>query len=56
VCPGQNLVLLCTSTFLATLLEHLDHALVHPRDLDPDAVPGVISPFAVRFATTPRPT
>ncbi|HWN29531.1 MAG TPA: cytochrome P450 [Actinomycetospora sp.] len=55
VCPGQNLVLLCTSTFLATLLEHHAHALVHPRDLDPDAVPGVISPFAVRFATTPRP-
>jgi cytochrome P450 len=54
VCPGQNLVLLSTSTFLATLLEHLDHALVHPSGLDPDAVPGVISPFAVRFRTTRR--
>lgn len=54
VCPGQNLVLLTTSTFLATLLEHHDHALVHPRRLDPTAVPGVISPFGVRFRTTTR--
>jgi cytochrome P450 len=55
VCPGQNLVLLTASTFLATLLEHHDHALRHPRALDPAQVPGVISPFAVRFLTTPRP-
>jgi cytochrome P450 len=54
VCPGQNLVLLTAGTFLATLLEHHDHALAHPGALDPDAVPGVISPFAVRFRTTTR--
>lgn len=54
VCPGQNLVLLTTSTFLASLLEHHDHALVHPRHLDPAAVPGVISPFHVRFRTATR--
>jgi cytochrome P450 len=55
VCPGQNLVLLTTSVFLATLLEHHDHALVHPQPLDPAALPGVISPFAVRFDTTTLP-
>lgn len=54
VCPGQNLVLLTTSTFLATLLEHHDHALEHPASLDPDHVPGVVSPFRVRFRTTGR--
>ncbi|GAA4893477.1 cytochrome P450 [Actinomycetospora straminea] len=54
VCPGQNLVLLTTSTFLATLLEHHDHALEHPASLDPDRVPGVVSPFRVRFRTSPR--
>ena len=52
VCPGQNLVLLATSTFLATLLEHHEHALAHPRRLDPAHLPGVISPFRVRFRTT----
>ncbi|WP_133251797.1 cytochrome P450 [Actinomycetospora cinnamomea] len=54
VCPGQNLVLLTASTFLATLLEHHDHALTHPRALDPAYVPGVISPFRVRFRTRAR--
>lgn len=54
VCPGQNLVLLTASTFLATLLEHHDHALTHPRSLDPSGVPGVISPFRVRFRTMAR--
>jgi cytochrome P450 len=56
VCPGQNLVLLTTSAFLATLLEHQDHALTHPTRLDPAAVPGVVSPFRVRFHTEPRRT
>ncbi|MEJ2864330.1 cytochrome P450 [Actinomycetospora flava] len=54
VCPGQNLVLLTASTFLATLLEHHEHERVHPRRLDPTRLPGVISPFRVRFRTTSR--
>jgi cytochrome P450 len=54
VCPGQNLVLLTASTFLATLLEHHEHALLHPQALDPARLPGVVSPFRVRFRTTPR--
>lgn len=54
VCPGQNLVLLMTSTYLATLLEHHDHSPTHPTHLDPRAVPAVISPFHLRFTTTPR--
>jgi len=55
VCPGQNLVLLTTSTFLACLLEAHDFRFLGPDRLDPDRpLPATLSPYAVRFAGTTR--
>jgi cytochrome P450 len=55
-CPGQDLVLLMTSTWLAALLGGHDVALRH-RDapLDPTNLPASLSPFATAFALTARP-
>jgi cytochrome P450 len=52
-CPGQDLVLLMTSTWLAALLAHHDVALRH-RDapLDPTSLPASLSPFATAFTLT----
>lgn len=54
-CPGQDLVLLMTSTWLAALLGNHDVAL-RDRDapLDPAALPASLSPFATGFALTAR--
>jgi cytochrome P450 len=55
VCPGQNLVLLTTSTMVAALLEHLDLEL-DPRDrLRGDRpLPSVLSPFDLAFTARRR--
>jgi cytochrome P450 len=49
VCPGQNLVLLMTSTFMAGLLERLD--LDRPAPWQPSAVPPSLNPFTLVFRT-----
>jgi cytochrome P450 len=55
VCPGQDLVLLTTSTFLACLLQSHEFRLLGPDRLDPSrALPATLSPFDVRFAVTGR--
>jgi cytochrome P450 len=55
VCPGQNLVLLTTSTFLAVLLDTHEFRLLGPDRLDADhPMPATLSPYAIRFAASPR--
>ena len=55
VCPGQDLVLLTTSTFLACLLRSHEFRLLGPDRLGPDRpLPATLSPFATRFAVSPR--
>jgi cytochrome P450 len=55
VCPGQDLVLLTTSTFLACLLKTHEFRLLGPDRLGPDRrLPATLSPFGVRFAVTGR--
>ncbi|WP_052665647.1 cytochrome P450 [Nitriliruptor alkaliphilus] len=57
VCPGQNLVLLTTSTMVAALLEQLDVEL-EPADRlrDDQRMPSVLSPFDLAFTTRRRTT
>lgn len=51
-CPGQNVVLLSASTFLATLLEHTALQLDDPDRLrGPLGLPGTLDPFTLRFVT-----
>jgi cytochrome P450 len=55
VCPGQNLVLLTTSTMVAALLEHLDVELDPADRLRGDQpMPSVLSPFDLAFRTRRR--
>lgn len=55
MCPGRNLVLLTTSTMLAQLLAEHDFELDPPGRLDPgNPLPGTLSPYHLRFATTGR--
>jgi cytochrome P450 len=55
VCPGQNLVLLTTSTMAAALLERFDLALDPADRLRGDQpMPSVLSPFDLAFAVRPR--
>lgn len=55
-CPGQDLVLLMTSTWLAALLAHHDVELLHREaPLDPTNLPASLSPFASAFTLTDRP-
>jgi cytochrome P450 len=50
VCPGQNLVMLTGSSFLATLLDKHDYQLQHPRRLNPARpLPVTFSPYRLRF-------
>ena len=57
VCPGQNLVLLLTSTMLASLLEDRDYRLLPSDRLDPAApLPSILDPFGLRFGLVSRPT
>src|SRR5690606_14595372 len=55
VCPGQNLVLLTTSTMVAALLERLDVTLDPADRLRGDRpLPSVLSPFDLAFRTQAR--
>lgn len=55
VCPGQNLVLLTTSTMVASLLERLELTLDPADRLRTDRpLPSVLSPFDLAFTATPR--
>ncbi|MTV27159.1 cytochrome P450 [Nitriliruptoraceae bacterium ZYF776] len=50
VCPGRHLVLLTTSTFLATLLDRLEVRLPDGGRLDRDGrLPSVLDPFHLAF-------
>lgn len=53
-CPGQDLVLLLTSTWLAALLTHRDVAPHRPGTLDLAALPASLSPFTTALALGPR--
>jgi hypothetical protein len=54
MCPGRNLVLLTTSTFLATLLSKLDLQLDPPDWLGSSGeLPATLSPYHLRFAASP---
>ncbi|GAB2831634.1 cytochrome P450 [Streptomyces daliensis] len=49
-CPGENLVLLTTSTFLEELLSHHAYTLASHPELRPTApVPATLDHFALRF-------
>ncbi|NSC25004.1 cytochrome P450 [Streptomyces albus subsp. chlorinus] len=55
-CPGQNLVLLTTSTLLAALLERHTYTLASHPGLRPAApVPATLDHFALRFRVHPDP-
>lgn len=56
VCPGQNLVLLTGSTFIAGLIAEHDLALTHPEaKLDPNRpLPVTFSPYRLRFHLAPK--
>jgi cytochrome P450 len=54
VCPGQNLVLFLTSTFLSALVGGHDVRVSSGPVLRPDApLPGTLDPFHLRFTLTP---
>ena len=54
-CPGRNLVLLVTSSMLATLLENHRLRQLHPRPLVAgNPLPGTLSPFRLRFGIAAR--
>lgn len=57
VCPGQNLVLLLTSTLLAALLQHHEVALTsRPRLYPGRRIPGTLNPYGLRFSVARRPS
>src|SRR4029079_9076328 len=53
VCPGQNLVLFLTSTFLAALLDGNDVAPARVPIRRGRPLPGPLDPFHLRFTLTP---
>jgi cytochrome P450 len=54
-CPGENLVLLVTTTFAGRLLQRGDVRLNGSHGLDPSGpLPGTLNPFGLRFRLTPR--
>jgi Cytochrome P450 len=56
VCPGRNLVLFLTSTFLAAVLEGHDVRVTSRTPIRPGRpLPGTLDPFHLRFALTGRP-
>ena len=56
VCPGRNLVLFLTSTFLAAVLEGHDVRVTSRTPIRPGRpLPGTLDPFHLRFALTARP-
>jgi cytochrome P450 len=55
MCPGQNLVLFLTSTFLAALIEG-NHVAADRVPIRPGRpLPGTLDPFRLRFTVTPAP-
>jgi cytochrome P450 len=54
VCPGQNLVLLVTSTFLAALGRRQTFELTSHRFGPHDPLPSVLDPYELRFRPTGR--
>jgi hypothetical protein len=55
VCPGENLVLFLTSTFLAALLDGNDVRVASRRPIRPGRpLPGTLDPVHLRFTVTPR--
>jgi hypothetical protein len=54
-CPGRELVLLTTSTFVAALLDRLDVRLDPPDRLRADRrLPSVLSPYTIGFTASVR--
>lgn len=54
-CPGRELVLFITSTFLATLLERHELRFAGPPPLRGDwPLPAALDAFALRFHPVPR--
>ena len=55
VCPGRELVLFSTSTFLAALVERHDARALPPFPLEARRpVPAALDPFALRFVLVPH--
>ncbi|MFG3499249.1 cytochrome P450 [Streptomyces sp. NPDC047928] len=55
-CPGEDVVLLITSSLLAALLERHAHLLERPGRLRPDRpLPRTLDHFGLRFTTVPAP-
>jgi cytochrome P450 len=55
VCPGQNLVLMLTTTMLANLIGNRDVELKKPKRLGPDKpLPGTLNNYGLRFELSPR--
>ena len=53
-CPGRDVVLLTSSTFLATLIERHELRLPRPGPLDPRRpLPGTLDPAGFRFLVAP---
>ncbi|MGW5267748.1 cytochrome P450 [Rhodococcus sp. NPDC003994] len=56
VCPGQNLVLLVTSSLLAAVLRSTDPVLADGAPLSPTTpLPASLNPFGLAFGVTARP-
>lgn len=56
VCPGQNLVLLVTSSLLAAVLRSTDPVLTDGAPLSPTTpLPASLNPFGLAFGVTARP-
>ena len=53
-CPGRNLVLLTTSTFLAAIWRQVDLRVDEPQLNASDPLPGTLSPFDLRFSAAER--
>jgi cytochrome P450 len=54
MCPGRNLVLLTTSTFLSVLIEQHRFDLVQSTRLDDrEPLPSVLDPYSLRFDVSP---
>jgi cytochrome P450 len=52
MCPGRNLVLLTTSTILASLVRRHTFGLAEPGKLDPSHLPGTLSPYHLELLAT----
>lgn len=53
VCPGQHVVLLLGSLFIARLIEGHRLLLCEPERLEVDALPGTFDPYSMRYRLHP---